>query len=300
MMKINEKKPIMEVACGYTIPITKYGLPPSLENNLKAMDEIKQAGFSAFEMELFAGNSEYIKGWKQVIKKSKELDLKIPSIMAVTYEMFSLDHKKREQSIADFTTICDMVQEIGAGLVTNCFYLPPELTPKKKTELYHGGPPKTIHIPDGFTWSALYEIVINQLSVCADIAKGRGIDSAMELRAGDFLCSVDGLVNVFNECGKENIGVVFDVAHINATKEYLELAILKFGKYIKLVHLSDNDGTHAYHLMAGKGTIDFASVINRLKSIGYSGYVVVDISGIDDILNNAIKMRLMLEDLINS
>ncbi len=292
------KNTMINVACGYTIPITKYGLPPSLENNLKAMEEVKQAGFSAFEMELVAGNKEYIDGWKQVIQKSKNLDLKIPSIMAVTYDMFSLDSKKQEQSMIDFTTICDMVREIGAGLITNCFYLPPELTPKKKTELYHGGPPKTIQIPDGFTWSALYKIVVQQLTKCADIAKNRGIDFAMELRAGDFLCSVDGLVNVFNIIGKDNIGVVFDVAHINATKEYLELAILKFGKYIKLVHLSDNDGTHAYHFMPGKGTIDFPSVINRLKSIGYSGYVVVDISGIEDILNNAIKMRIMLEDLI--
>ena len=293
------KNTMINVACGYTIPITKYGLPPSLENNLRAMEEIKQAGFSAFEMELMAGNDEYIRGWNKVIQKSKSLDLRIPSIMAVTYEMFSLDRKKQEQSIIDFTTICDMVQEIGAGLVTNCFYLPPELTPRKKTELYHGGPPKTIQIPDGFTWSALYKIVVQQLTKCADIAEKRGIDFAMELRAGDFLCSVDGLVNIFNVIGKDNIGVVFDVAHINATKEYLELAILKFGKYIKLVHLSDNDSTQAYHLMPGKGNIDFPSVINRLKSIGYSGYVVVDISGIEDILNNAIKMRIMLEDLIN-
>jgi sugar phosphate isomerase/epimerase len=293
------KNTMINVACGYTIPITKYGLPPSLENNLRAMEEIKQAGFSAFEMELMAGNAEYIKDWNKIIQKSKSLDLRIPSIMAVTYEMFSLDRKKQEQSIIDFTTICDMVQEISAGLVTNCFYLPPELTPRKKTELYHGGPPKTIQIPDGFTWSALYKIVVQQLTKCADIAKKRGIDFAMELRAGDFLCSVDGLVNIFNAIGKDNIGVVFDVAHINATKEYLELAILKFGKYIKLVHLSDNDSTQAYHLMPGKGTIDFPGVINRLKSIGYSGYVVVDISGIEDILNNAIRMRIMLEDLIN-
>lgn len=299
-MITKNNKTNITVACGYTIPITKYGLPPSLENNLKAMEEIKKAGFSAFEMELFASNKEYIEGWEQVIKKSKDLDLKVPSIMAVTYEMFSLDRKKREQSIIDFTKICDMVKEIGAGLVTNCFYLPPELTPIKKTELYHGGPPKTIQIPDGFTWPVLYDIVIEQLSNCAAIAEKRDLVFAMELRAGDFICSVDGLVNIFNECAKDNMGVVFDVAHIHATKEYLELALLKFGKYIKLVHLSDNNGTQAYHLMPGQGTIDFASIISRLKSIGYSGYVVVDISGIEDILNNATKMRIMLENLIKS
>jgi sugar phosphate isomerase/epimerase len=296
---MNTKDAKMQVACGYTIPITKYGLPPSLENNLKAMEEVSSVGFSALEMELIAGNQEYIEGWKQVIQKGVELNLKIPSIMAVTYDMFSLDPGKQKQSIIDFTKICDMVHEIGAGLVTNCFYLPPELTPAVKTELYHGGPPKNISIPDGFTWDSLHEVIIKQLTECAVISQDRDLDFAMELRAGDIVSSVDGLVNIFEQCNMPNMGVVLDVAHIHATKEYLELAILKFGNYIKLVHLSDNDGTQAYHLMPGKGVIEFDKIIGRLKSIGYSGYVIVDISGIEDILDNSARMKIMLEKLID-
>jgi sugar phosphate isomerase/epimerase len=297
---MNTKNATIRVACGYTIPITKYGLPPSLENNLKAMEEVSKVGFSALEMELMAGNREYIEGWRRVIQKSEALNLKIPSIMAVTYEMFSLDHDMQKQSIIDFTKICDMVHEIGADLVTNCFYLPPELTPAEKTELYHGGPPKNIYIPDGFTWESLYEVIIKQLTSCALIARERDLDFAMELRAGDIVSSVDGLVNIFKQCDVPNMGVVLDTAHIHATKEYLELAILKFGKYIKLVHLSDNDGTQAYHLMPGKGTIEFDKIIKRLKSIGYSGYVIVDISGIEDILNQSARMKTMLEHLIEN
>ena len=41
----------MKIACGYTIPITKYGLPPALTDNLRAMEEVKNAGFDAMEME---------------------------------------------------------------------------------------------------------------------------------------------------------------------------------------------------------------------------------------------------------
>jgi len=297
-MKTNDAT--IKVACGYTIPITKYGLPPTLENNLKAMEEVASVGFSALEMELISGNEEYIDGWEQVIQKSEELNLKIPSIMVVAYEMFSLDQNKQKQSMIDFTKICDMTREIGASLVTSCFYLPPELTPAIKTQLYHGGPPKNIVIPEGFTWESLHEVIIKQLTNCAAIAHERSLDFGMELRAGDIVSSVDGMVNIFKQCAAPNMGVVLDTAHIHATKEYLELAILKFGNYIKLVHLSDNDGTQAYHLMPGKGTIEFDKIINRLKSIGYSGYVVVDISGIDDILNNSGKMRIMLEDLIAS
>ena len=30
---------MMKVTCGFTIPITKYGLPPSVDNDLKIMIE---------------------------------------------------------------------------------------------------------------------------------------------------------------------------------------------------------------------------------------------------------------------
>jgi sugar phosphate isomerase/epimerase len=289
----------MKTVCGYTIPITKYGLPPSLDNNIKAMEEISSVGFTAMEMELIAGEQEYIDGWDSVIAKSKELDLEIVSIMSVAYELFALDTQKQEKSLTQFATICDMVREIGAGLVTACFYLPPELVPEDKKELYHGGPPSTIKVPDGFTWEVLHSIIIKQLSSCADLAAERGLDFAVELRAGDFMSSVDGLIVIFETCGKDNMGVVFDCAHIYAAKEYLEMAILKFGKYIKLVHLSDNDGTQPYHYPPGQGNIDFSAIINRLKKVGYDGDIVVDISGVENILAEAETMRKMLEDLIH-
>jgi sugar phosphate isomerase/epimerase len=77
------------------------------------------------------------------------------------------------------------------------------------------------------------------------------------------------------------------------------MALLKFGKkYLKLIHLSDNDGTQAYHLIPGKGNIDFEKIIGRLKLLGYEGHIVTDISGVPNILDEAVAMRDMLEELI--
>lgn len=290
----------MKVACGYTIPITKYGLPPTIDNHLKAMEEVRESSFSALEMELVAGEKDYVTNWERVIQKSRDLNLNVPSIMAVTYDMFSLDSQKQKQSISYFAEICALTRDIGAKMVTNCFYLPPELVPETKTELYHGGPPVTISTPNNFSWSTLRAIVLNQMIEMADAAKRNGLDFALELRAGDFLSSVDGIIQLMEETGADNIGVVYDCAHIHAVKEYLELAILKFGNYIKLVHLSDNDGTQAYHYVPGQGNIDFPGIIKRLNEIGYDDYLVVDISGVDNILAEAEKMKNMLEGLIDS
>lgn len=290
----------MQVTCGFTIPITLYGLPPRLEDVIRVMGEIREAGFTTMEMEIVAGEyDEYARNWEKVIERSGSLGLEVVSIMAVTYEMFSFDKGRREQSLADFRKICEMTAAIGAGMITNCFYLPPEMVSKERKSIYKGGPSIAVEIPEGFKWSTLRELVIGQLVRMSEIATGCGLQFAMEMRAGDFISSVDGIVSLFNACGVENIGMVYDVAHAHAISEYLDLGIYKLGKYLKLVHLSDNDGTRPYHYQPGQGNIDFGNIIENLKKVGYNGYVVVDISGIENIMNEAVKMKNMLENLIS-
>jgi len=289
----------MKVTCGFTIPITLYGLPPRLESLIKVMKEISEAGFSTMEMEIVAGEcQDYEENWQKVINLSKELNLEVVSIMAVTYDLFSLDKAKRDKTLADLAKICKMTAEIGAKMSTNCFYLPPEMVPKERTSIYHGGPSVAVDVPDGFKWSELRQIVIDQLRKASEIAGSNGLQFAMEMRAGDFISSVDGIISIFNDCEVENIGMVYDVAHAHAINEYLDLGIYKLGKYLKLVHLSDNDGTRPYHYQPGKGDIDFKNVIDTLKRTGYNGYVVIDISGIPNIMEEAVKMKTMLEKLI--
>src|SRR5690554_5779177 len=184
---------MMKVTCGFTIPITLYGLPPRIESIFKVMDEIREAGFTTMEMEITAGDrDDYVENWGKVIDHSRRIGLNVVSIMAVTYDMFSFDKNKREQSLNEYAEICEMTSAIGAQLSTNCFYLPPEMVPKERTSLYHGGPSDSVEIPEGFEWSHLRTIVIEQLRRSSEIASKKGLQFAMEMRAGDFISSVDG------------------------------------------------------------------------------------------------------------
>ena len=61
-----------------------------------------------------------------------------------------------------------------------------------------------------------------------------------------------------------HMGVILNVAHVHAGKEYLALVIPKLARLIELVHLSDNDGTLAHHYSPGKGNIDFPAVLRSL------------------------------------
>ena len=290
---------MMKVTCGFTIPITKYGLPPSVDNILKVMGEISEAGFDTMEMEIVAGEyQDYDVNWDKITNRANELNLDVVSIMAVTYDIFSLDKEKSEKAIEDFNRICEMTAAIGAKMITNCFYLPPEMVPAERTSYYHGGPSISVDVPEGFKWSDLRSYVISQLQKSSAIATKNGLTFAMEMRAGDFISSVDGTISVFNDTGLDNIGMVYDVAHAHAISEYLDLGIYKLGDYLKLVHLSDNDGTRPYHYQPGKGNIDFKNIIDTLKKVNYNGYVVIDISGIDNIMEEAVKMKDMVEKLI--
>ena len=290
----------MKVTCGFTIPITLYGLPPRIDDVMKAMRQIKEAGFDTMEMEIDASDYEdYSEKWSEVIALSKELDIRVVSIMAVTYDIFSLDEQKRKKTIEHYEVICKMTKDIGAELSTNCLYLPNEMVPDNRASYYVGGPTKSVKIPEGFKWDDLRNIVLSQLKKSSDIATEHGLDFAIEMRAGDFISSVDGTIALFKDTGKENIGMVYDIAHAHAISEYLDLGMYKLDKYLKLVHLSDNDGTRPYHYQPGKGDIDFKNIINTLKKIDYDGYLVVDISGIDNIVEEAKKMKVMLENMIN-
>jgi len=289
----------MKVTCGFTIPITKYGLPPSVDNILKVMGEISEAGFDTMEMEIVAGEyQDYDDNWDKITNRSKELNLEVVSIMAVTYDIFSLDSEKSDKAIEDFNRICEMTASIGAKMITNCFYLPPEMVPAERTSYYKGGPSISVKIDDGFKWEDLRNHVIAQLRKASEIATKNGLIFAMEMRAGDFISSIDGIIALYKDSGIDNIGMVYDVAHAHAISEYLDLGIYKLGDYLKLVHLSDNDGSRPYHYEPGKGNIDFKNIIDTLKKVNYNGYVVIDISGIDNIMDEAVKMKSMIEKYI--
>lgn len=289
----------MQVCCGYTIPITLFGMPPSPENHLKAMEMVGQAGFGAIELELYdeliAEHGRDIGRMKDILK---EYRMVCPSVMAVEEKMFSLDQILKEKSLRDFDSLTDMIVELGSPLVSICGYMPPEIKPQG-TELYRGGPPTAVAVSDDFSWPAFWTNAVDQVRQCAAIAKRKGLVLLVETRANDVFSSTDAVMNLLRQSDADNVGVILDVAHVHAGKEYLALVVPKLGGLIKLVHLSDNDGSQAYHHSPGTGNIDFAAVVRNLKRVGYDGYLVVDTSGVSNIVEEAVKARNYYQSLID-
>ena len=56
------------------------------------------------------------------------------------------------------------------------------------------------------------------------------------------MANTDGLLWLIDAVGDENLGVVLELAHLNAQKEILPLSVEKLGNRIFGIHVSDNDG----------------------------------------------------------
>ncbi len=288
----------MEVACGYTIPITLYGLPPSPENHLKGMQIVGKAGFKAIELEFI---DHLVPAHRRDLPKMKSIlsdyGMRCVSVMAVEEQLFSIDPGIRRKAISDFDAITDLVAELKAPMVAICGYMPPEIRPKG-TELYVGGPPTAVSVGDDFSWPKFWSNAVDLVRRLAEIASTKGLTLTVETRANDVFSSTDAVMNLLRESGAKNTGVILDVAHVHAGKEYLALVIPKLNGLIKLVHLSDNDGTNAYHYSPGQGNIDFPEVISSLKRAGYDGYLVVDTAGVPNIVEEAVRARDYYQRLV--
>jgi sugar phosphate isomerase/epimerase len=289
----------MQVACGYTIPITLFGIPPSPADHLKGMEVVGKAGFKLIELEFY---DELIAEHKRDLPKMKAIldqyGMKIASIMAVEEKMFSIDPVIMRKALADFDQLTDLMVQLNSPLVSICGYMPPEIRPQG-TELYVGGPPTSVTVGDDFSWDAFWKNAVDVFKQCAAIAKRKSLTLIIETRANDVFSSTDALMNMIRESGADNAGVILDIAHVHAGKEYLALVIPKLGKLIKLVHFSDNDGSQANHYAPGRGIIDFPAVVRSLKRSGYDGTIVVDISGVPNIVEEAIKARTYFQRLID-
>jgi sugar phosphate isomerase/epimerase len=290
---------MMQIACGYTIPITLFGIPPSPADHLKGMEIVGEAGFKSVELELY---DELLEAHRHDLPKMQAVlekyGMSCASVMAVEEKMFSINPATKRKALADFEQLAGMIAQLGAPFVTICGYMPPEIRPVG-TELYVGGPPTAVSVGDDFSWDVFWANAVDVVRQCAAKAKRNGLTLLIETRANDVFSSTDALMNLIRESAAENAGVILDVAHVHAGKEYLALVIPKLGKLIKLVHFSDNDGTQAFHYPPGRGTIDFRAVLGSLKRAGFDGTIVVDISGVPNIVAEAVKARDYFQRLIS-
>ena len=158
----------------------------------------------------------------------------------------------------------------------------------------------TVRSPGAIRAQAFWDNAVARFRQMAQIAGARGQRLIIENRVGDFVNTSDGALRLVEDAGEQNGGLLLDVAHMLATKEFFELVVPKLGRRLMYVHLADNDGSFSHHLPAGRGNIDFPALFRTLETAGYAGYTNVDFGGVpaDQIWKEAQRGRHHFEGLL--
>ena len=94
--------------------------------------------------------------------------------------------------------------------------------------------------------------------------------------------TAEQLLWFMEEIGGEHIGICLDTGHLNLVPEASDQAhfIRTAGKYLKALHLADNDGSGDQHLMpSALGQIDFEAVFRETREIGYDSIYNYEVPG---------------------
>ncbi|MCR4648755.1 MAG: sugar phosphate isomerase/epimerase [Lachnospiraceae bacterium] len=81
----------------------------------------------------------------------------------------------------------------------------------------------------------------------------------------------------------ENFGICLDYAHAFLSKEKPGEWVLKLKKYIKHVHINDNDGEFDLHLAVGSGKIDWDEFKKYRDEYFPDATILIEVNGIEKI-----------------
>ena len=263
---------------------------------------MRAAGFDDVELEINVDLDldEYLDRIQEVQQRLGSLELSLSAVILVVQQAFSTDEAAADETVRRFDLAGQFLADVGCAVACICAYMPKEIEMVAGTEVYAGSPSTRIRVPPGFDWRVFWDNAVARFRQMARIAAQRGQRLVIENRVGDFVNTSDGALKLVEDAGEPNGGLLLDIAHMHATKEFYELVIPKMGKRLMYVHLADNDGSFSHHLPAGQGNIDFPSLLRTLKVAGYSGYTNVDYGGVprDRIWEEAKRGREYFEGLI--
>lgn len=123
--------------------------------------------------------------------------------------------------------------------------------------------------------STAREYLAKSIRECGEFASTRDIVLIVEPEnryENGFLHTVDDALVLLDEVHLGNVKLLVDTFHMNIEEASIGEAIRKAGKHLVHVHLADSN-----RLAPSLGHINFGEVMSALQSIGYDGYLGLEI-----------------------
>ena len=182
-----------------------------------------------------------------------------------TYNMIHPDPSVRETGLRRLSVLIDSAAAMGTGIVTLC-------TGTRDPD------DQWAHHPDNATPEAWADLMAEMAKACT-LAEARGVRLGIEPELANVVDSAAAARRLIDSLQSPAPAIVldpanlFDVAGAEARTGIIERAIDLLADRIVMAHAKDRnpDGSFA---TAGKGVIDFAHFIARLRAAGFDGDLV--------------------------
>lgn len=289
----------MKISCCWMYAIGKYGFPPSLDNMLRAIQEMAGLGFEYVELEGvgFDNLQAVIDNRDRLRQALRAARVQLANFAIILPEMISADEPLAERAMAVFEQGVKTAVYLGSRRVWIDSYFPPVevVSGARMTDEITFGQQYRIRIPEGFCWAEFWDRFVRVVKRSNRIAKENGAELLVEPRVGEVTPNCDALLRLIEAVDDDNFGVILDTAHQHAQKELLPLSVEKLGRRIRYVHVADNDGLVNRHLQPGAGNIDWEEVFRALKRQGYDGFYAIDLEKMPELEKRFVESKQFLE-----
>lgn len=146
------------------------------------------------------------------------------------------------------------------------------------------------------------EAIITVLKEIVPVAEAYNIEIGLENHADNNLETIEDYERIFDVIDSKNVGIWLDTGHFDASNVDMDDLIDRLHTRVNHIHVKDNltKGTKSFTRF-GEGTTENFHVIDRMLEHGYSGFITVELSPLDDpstIFDDLVVAREMFERYI--
>ncbi len=219
-----------------------------------SLEKAARLGYDGVELALLNKDQVDLKSIKKILS---DTGLEVP--MVSTGQIFAdtgvnftdPDEGKRKKALDDFTGLMEVASELGSLINIG----------RLRGTLIEGVPSRRY-----------FE---DSMGIALERARQLGVQVVLEpvnRYEINFLNSCQECDDVIRSIGDPNLGMMPDVFHMNIEDPSIEGSLMKHADLVKYVHLADSN-----RWAPGRGHLDFLSIIQTLKLMGYEGYAAVEI-----------------------
>jgi sugar phosphate isomerase/epimerase len=145
--------------------------------------------------------------------------------------------------------------------------------------------------------------MVSCLGKLSEKGAGYNVKIALECHYGEFIQSTDEIKRLIEDVASEHVGINYDAWHFELQKEEIATSIQSVAKYVIHTHIhdvpkEDIPGKQREDI-PGNGTIDWASIVKALTSVGYNGVLSIELHQVySERVKDHRKAKSYLENLM--